>query len=60
MFFTGKLLVLIQEPFMVNEERKPPERALHQADLQTCLLSSSVVRTQDSQLPGFGGKSRVS
>lgn len=48
MFFPGKLLVLIQEPFAVNGERKPPERAL-----QTSLLSSCVVRTQDVQLPGF-------
>jgi len=59
MFLTGKLLVLTQEPLVVNEERKYPEHALQRGHLQTSLLSSCVVRTQDSQLPGFAGKFRV-
>lgn len=44
--------MLIQEPSVVSEERKPPECVLDQGDIQTCLLSSRMGRTQEKQLPG--------
>ncbi|XP_042640827.1 T-box transcription factor TBX10-like [Tyto alba] len=45
---------------LCGQQRKRPECALQQGDLQTSLLSSCVVRTQDSQLLVFDEKSRVS
>lgn len=46
----GKLPVLMQEPFVVNEERKPPEHG----DPQTYLLSRCGEDT-GQPAPWFGG-----